>query len=72
MKKVYITISYKGNTYVGLPGELPEGKLNEAESLLKTVVEGDCTSLTLACAEGKKYFSRKVIAKSVITLVIED
>lgn len=71
MNSVRTIVEYQDKKYTGEATELLDGELTMLESALEDVAKGKVTFLSIKTENGIVFFSKEILAQSVITLSIE-
>ena len=71
MNTVRTIVEYQDKKYTSEATELLDGELTMLESALENVANGKVTFLSIKTENGIVFFTKEILAQSVITLSIE-
>lgn len=71
MNTVRTIVEYRDKKYTGVGNEISDDELAVIESALEDVAKGKVTFLSIKTQNGIVFFTKEILAQSVITLLIE-
>lgn len=71
MNTVRTILEYQDKKYIGEATELLDSELTMLESVLKDVAKGKLSFFSIKTENGIVFFTKEILAQSVITLSIE-
>lgn len=70
--KVQIMVAYGNDVYSSHVKEFTQEEIDDTKGYLKQIAEGKATYLSVENGEQEYFFSKQILAQSVITIIVTE